>query len=89
MSQQKPSNASAKRGLTVDEMLAANKKQKMSTMDKTKHDWDKFRTDEGITEELKEHNKDGLVVWSSSSSSSSFARTAREIHFTCCVPQLI
>lgn len=35
----------------------AGKKQKMSTLEKSKMDWDAFKTEEGITEELAIHNR--------------------------------
>lgn len=38
------------------------KKPKLSTLWKSKMDWDSFKTTQGITEELQQHNKDGLVV---------------------------
>lgn len=39
------------------------KKQKMSTLEKSKMDWDAFKTEEGITDELAIHNrgKEGYV----------------------------
>lgn len=33
------------------------KKPKMSTLEKSKLDWDMFKTEEGITEELAIHNR--------------------------------
>lgn len=33
------------------------KKPKMSTLEKSKLDWDTFKTEEGITEELAIHNR--------------------------------
>ena len=33
------------------------KKQKMSTLEKSKMDWDTFKSEEGITEELAIHNR--------------------------------
>ncbi|CAB1459449.1 unnamed protein product [Pleuronectes platessa] len=33
------------------------KKQKMSTLEKSKMDWDAFKSEEGITEELAIHNR--------------------------------
>lgn len=33
------------------------KKQKMSTLEKSKMDWDCFKSEEGITEELAIHNR--------------------------------
>lgn len=39
------------------------KKQKMSTLEKSKMDWDAFKTEEGIADELAIHNrgKEGYV----------------------------
>ncbi len=39
------------------------KKQKMSTLEKSKMDWDAFKTEEGISDELAIHNrgKEGYV----------------------------
>lgn len=40
-----------------------NKKNKISTLEKTKLDWDRFKSSEGITEDLNTHNrgKDGYL----------------------------
>jgi len=34
-----------------------SKKQKMSTLEKSKMDWDAFKSEEGITDELAIHNR--------------------------------
>lgn len=58
----------SKRGLTSTGGLgsvlgALNKKNKISTLEKTKLDWDRFKNQEGITEDLNTHNrgKDGYL----------------------------
>lgn len=51
----KPSSSS---GGGLGSILGAlNKKNKISTLDKTKLDWDRFKNQEGITEDLQTHNK--------------------------------
>ncbi|KAM3850034.1 craniofacial development protein 1, partial [Diretmus argenteus] len=56
---------SVKRLAGVSSILThlGGKKQKMSTLEKSKMDWDAFKSEEGITEELAIHNrgKDGYV----------------------------
>ncbi|XP_068579642.1 craniofacial development protein 1 [Cebidichthys violaceus] len=56
---------SAKRPAGVSSILGrmGSKKQKMSTLEKSKMDWDAFKSEEGITEELAIHNRgrDGYV----------------------------
>ncbi|KAL7870506.1 hypothetical protein SRHO_G00080030 [Serrasalmus rhombeus] len=56
---------SAKRPAAMDSILnrIGAKKQKMSTLEKSKLDWDAFKTEEGITDELAIHNrgKEGYV----------------------------
>ncbi|AWP07971.1 putative craniofacial development protein 1 [Scophthalmus maximus] len=56
---------SAKRPAGVSSILSrfGGKKQKMSTLEKSKMDWDAFKSEEGITEELAIHNrgKEGFV----------------------------
>lgn len=56
---------SAKRAAGMTSILnrIGGKKQKMSTLEKSKMDWDAFKSEEGITEELAIHNrgKDGYV----------------------------
>lgn len=37
--------------------LSGNKKQKLSVLEKSKLDWDTFKQDEGITEDLKTFNQ--------------------------------
>ncbi|XP_022618731.1 craniofacial development protein 1 [Seriola dumerili] len=50
---------SAKRPAGVSGVLSriGGKKQKMSTLEKSKMDWDAFKSEEGITEELAIHNR--------------------------------
>uniref|UniRef100_A0A3B4WG62 Craniofacial development protein 1 n=1 Tax=Seriola lalandi dorsalis TaxID=1841481 RepID=A0A3B4WG62_SERLL len=50
---------SAKRSAGVSGVLSriGGKKQKMSTLEKSKMDWDAFKSEEGITEELAIHNR--------------------------------
>ncbi|KAE8296835.1 Craniofacial development protein 1 Bucentaur [Larimichthys crocea] len=50
---------SAKRPAGVTSILSriGGKKQKMSTLEKSKMDWDAFKSEEGITEELAIHNR--------------------------------
>ncbi|XP_068459582.1 craniofacial development protein 1 isoform X2 [Clinocottus analis] len=50
---------SAKRAAGMSSILGrmASKKQKMSTLEKSKMDWDAFKSEEGITEELAIHNR--------------------------------
>ncbi|XP_070687460.1 craniofacial development protein 1 [Pempheris klunzingeri] len=50
---------SAKRPAGVASILGriGGKKQKMSTLEKSKMDWDAFKSEEGITEELAIHNR--------------------------------
>ncbi|KAM6937912.1 craniofacial development protein 1 [Xenentodon cancila] len=56
---------SAKRPAGMSNILSrmGGKKQKMSTLEKSKMDWDAFKSEEGITEELAIHNrgKEGYV----------------------------
>ncbi|KAJ0069262.1 hypothetical protein NL108_003195, partial [Boleophthalmus pectinirostris] len=54
-----PSSAAASRppGLTGILGRIGGKKQKMSTLEKSKMDWDAFKTEEGISEELAIHNR--------------------------------
>ncbi|XP_072551092.1 craniofacial development protein 1 isoform X2 [Salminus brasiliensis] len=56
---------SAKRPAGMGSILnrIGSKKQKMSTLEKSKLDWDRFKTEEGITDELAIHNrgKEGYV----------------------------
>lgn len=51
--------SSAKRPAGVTSILSriGGKKQKMSTLEKSKMDWDAFKSEEGITEELAIHNR--------------------------------
>eukprot|EP00697_Spironema_sp_BW2_P004880 gnl/Spiro4/16598_TR8935_c0_g1_i1.p1 gnl/Spiro4/16598_TR8935_c0_g1~~gnl/Spiro4/16598_TR8935_c0_g1_i1.p1 ORF type:complete len:276 (+),score=84.87 gnl/Spiro4/16598_TR8935_c0_g1_i1:32-829(+) len=42
-------------------ILEEMKREKISTIDKTKLDWDKFKAREGISAELDEHKKDGYL----------------------------
>ncbi|XP_037539151.1 craniofacial development protein 1 [Nematolebias whitei] len=57
--------SSAKRPAGMSSLLGriCGKKQKMSTLEKSKMDWDAFKSEEGITEELAIHNrgKEGYV----------------------------
>ncbi|RVE71455.1 hypothetical protein OJAV_G00051960 [Oryzias javanicus] len=57
--------ASAKRPPGMSSLLSriGGKKPKMSTLEKSKMDWDAFKSEEGITEELAIHNrgKEGFV----------------------------
>ncbi|KAK7152167.1 hypothetical protein R3I94_008485 [Phoxinus phoxinus] len=59
------SGSSVKRPAGMGSILnrIGNKKQKMSTLEKSKMDWDAFKTEEGITDELAIHNrgKEGYV----------------------------
>ncbi|XP_008309767.1 craniofacial development protein 1 [Cynoglossus semilaevis] len=50
---------SAKRPAGMSNLLGriGGKKQKMSTLEKSKMDWDAFKSEEGITEELAIHNR--------------------------------
>ncbi|XP_034391266.1 craniofacial development protein 1 [Cyclopterus lumpus] len=50
---------SAKRTAGMSSILGrmASKKQKMSTLEKSKMDWDAFKSEEGITDELAIHNR--------------------------------
>ncbi|XP_014833112.1 PREDICTED: craniofacial development protein 1-like, partial [Poecilia mexicana] len=50
---------SAKRPAGMSSILnrIGGKKQKMSTLEKSKMDWDAFKSEEGITEELAIHNR--------------------------------
>lgn len=50
---------SAKRPVGMSSILnrIGGKKQKMSTLEKSKMDWDAFKSEEGITEELAIHNR--------------------------------
>ncbi|XP_075932115.1 craniofacial development protein 1 isoform X1 [Anarhichas minor] len=54
-----PGTSSAKRPAGVSSILGrmGSKKQKMSTLEKSKMDWDAFKSEEGITEELAIHNR--------------------------------
>lgn len=44
-------------GLTGILSRIGGKKQKMSTLEKSKMDWDAFKSEEGISEELAIHNR--------------------------------
>ncbi|XP_019960234.1 craniofacial development protein 1 [Paralichthys olivaceus] len=63
--QQPLPGTSAKRPAGMSSILGriGGKKQKMSTLEKSKMDWDAFKSEEGITEELAIHNrgKEGFV----------------------------
>ena len=50
---------SVKRAVGMSGILGqiGGKKQKMSTLEKSKMDWDTFKSEEGITEELAIHNR--------------------------------
>lgn len=50
---------SAKRSAGMMSILGriGGKKAKMSTLEKSKMDWDAFKSEEGITEELAIHNR--------------------------------
>lgn len=52
-------SSSAKRPAGMSSVLnrIGGKKQKMSTLEKSKMDWDAFKSEEGITEELAIHNR--------------------------------
>ncbi|KAM9377133.1 craniofacial development protein 1 isoform 2-T2 [Pholidichthys leucotaenia] len=54
-----PPGPSAKRPPGMSSILGriGGKKQKMSTLEKSKLDWDTFKSEEGITEELAIHNR--------------------------------
>lgn len=58
-----PVSCSAKRPAGMSGILShiSGKKSKMSTLEKSKMDWDTFKSEEGIAEELAIHNrgKDG------------------------------
>ncbi|KAM9754863.1 craniofacial development protein 1 isoform 1-T5 [Menidia menidia] len=58
-SQQPLPGPSAKRPVGMSSILnrIGGKKQKMSTLEKSKMDWDAFKSEEGITEELAIHNR--------------------------------
>ncbi|XP_016350132.1 craniofacial development protein 1-like [Sinocyclocheilus anshuiensis] len=62
---QPSSGSSAKRPVGMGSILnrIGAKKQKMSTLEKSKMDWDAFKTEEGISDELAIHNrgKEGYV----------------------------
>lgn len=48
-----------KRGLGINNLVAnLGKKQKLSTLNKTKQDWDLFKKEEGIEDDLKKAKKD-------------------------------
>lgn len=51
--------SSAKRPVGMSSILnrIGGKKQKMSTLEKSKMDWDAFKSEEGISEELAIHNR--------------------------------
>lgn len=53
------SDFSTKRPAGMSNVLnrIGGKKQKMSTLEKSKMDWDAFKSEEGITEELAIHNR--------------------------------
>ncbi|CAG7834517.1 unnamed protein product [Allacma fusca] len=58
------SKPGARKGLSaVLNAIQSNKKQKMGTLEKTKLDWQAFKKDKGIEDELKTHvkSKDGYV----------------------------
>ncbi|XP_029985833.1 craniofacial development protein 1 isoform X2 [Sphaeramia orbicularis] len=61
----RPLPGPSKRPVGVSGVLShiGGKKQKMSTLEKSKMDWDAFKTEEGISEELAIHNRgrDGYV----------------------------
>lgn len=54
-----PLLCSAKRPAGVSNILSriGGKKAKMSTLEKSKMDWDAYKSEEGITEELAIHNR--------------------------------
>lgn len=57
--QNSPLSCSAKRPAGVSGILShiGGKKSKMSTLEKSKMDWDAFKSEEGIGEELAIHNR--------------------------------
>ncbi|CAM4582856.1 unnamed protein product [Leuciscus chuanchicus] len=65
LSEAPSSGSSVKRPAGMGSILnrIGNKKQKMSTLEKSKMDWDAFKTEEGIADELAIHNrgKEGYV----------------------------
>jgi len=38
-----------------------SKKQKLSTLEKSKHDWDSFKKEKGLEDELRNNSKDGYL----------------------------
>lgn len=56
MAQKRPASA-ATSGLNSIMGVISGKKPKMGTLDKSKMDWNKFVSEEGIKEELETHNK--------------------------------
>lgn len=52
----------AKAAPKLDKVLSLmDEPKKVSTMDKTSMDWDKFKEKEGIEDELKQYTKDGYI----------------------------
>lgn len=43
----------------LDSLLGEIKKKNISTLEKSRLDWDSFKQREGIEDELKKHQKDG------------------------------
>ncbi|NXX11492.1 CFDP1 protein, partial [Podargus strigoides] len=60
-----PTGSGVKRPSGMSSLLGkiSSKKQKMSTLEKSKLDWENFKEEEGIVEELAIHNrgKDGYI----------------------------
>ena len=42
-------------------VAATDDPKKISTIEKSSLDWDKFKEDKGLTEELKQYTKDGYM----------------------------
>lgn len=56
------SKAKASGPKALDQVLASlDGPKKVSTMEKTSIDWDKFKEHEGIEDELKQYTKDGYI----------------------------
>ena len=60
LDEKQPVGPSKREGSSLSNLVCQlGKKPKLSTLQKSKMDWDSFKTTEGIAEDLQQHNKDG------------------------------
>ncbi|XP_062501759.1 craniofacial development protein 1-like [Corticium candelabrum] len=63
LDEKQPVGPSKREGSSLSNLVCQlGKKPKLSTLQKSKMDWDSFKTTEGIAEDLQQHNKDGYLA---------------------------